>query len=275
MIELKSIGDKLKPGRYRVHSRFSKVVNFECDGELATVVAQDIGFGPLNIVASGIDFNSIDSLYINDTSLRLDDREIGYDDDMRFRSSLIFNERPVPRRFLDNRSIFEKALTVYAPAKSLAFLINPERKGNFRTSFEIQFVKRIEDGVKLVWKCNYKDGVTLLRGAGFGLTPSGDDFNAGMIAAFKFAETFTGVNFSNAIEDIYPHAIGENLFSNAFLRCARDGSFSEKQKDLLTAIVFKSEDGVFDSTRALCEIGETSGADWGVGFLITLKRIFN
>jgi hypothetical protein len=275
MIELKSIGDKLKPGRYRVHSRFSRAINFECDGELATIVDQDIGLGPLNIVVSGIDFNSIDSLYINDTSLRLDDYEIAYDDDMRFRSSLIFDERPVAGKFLDNCPIFEEALTVYAPPKSLAFLIEPERKGNFRTSFEIQFVKRFEDGVKLIQKCNYEDGVTLLRGSGFGLTPSGDDFNAGMVAAFKFAETFTGVNFPNAIEDIYPYTIGENLISNAFLRCARDGSFSQKQKDLLTAIVFKSEDAVLESARTLCGIGETSGADWGVGFLITLKRIFN
>jgi hypothetical protein len=274
MIELKSIGDKLKPGRYKVHSRFSRAVDFECGGELAMVVDREIGFGPLNIVVSGVDFDSVGSLYLNDTSLRFDEYEIGYNDDIRFQSNLIFHNPPIPKNILGNIPVLEKALILYAPSKSLAFLIDPLRKADFRTSFEIQLVKQIENGIKLIRECNYESGVSLLRGVGFGLTPSGDDFNAGMIAAIKFTEAITGIDFSNAMEIIYPYATGGNLISNAFLKCAREGSFSERQKELMASIAYQSGETVFESTRMLCETGATSGADWGVGFLITLKRIF-
>ena len=47
---LLSIGDKVRPGTYRFHSRFSCVVNFEHRGHLIAVVDETVGPGPLNIV---------------------------------------------------------------------------------------------------------------------------------------------------------------------------------------------------------------------------------
>jgi hypothetical protein len=47
---LLSIGDQVKPGTYRLHSRFSRAVNFEHAGRLVSVVDETIGPGPLNIV---------------------------------------------------------------------------------------------------------------------------------------------------------------------------------------------------------------------------------
>ena len=47
---LLSIGDQVKPGTYRLHSRFSRAINFERAGRLVSVVDETIGPGPLNIV---------------------------------------------------------------------------------------------------------------------------------------------------------------------------------------------------------------------------------
>jgi hypothetical protein len=47
---LLSIGDQVKPGTYRFHSRFNRAVNFEHRGRLIAVVDEAIGPGPLNIV---------------------------------------------------------------------------------------------------------------------------------------------------------------------------------------------------------------------------------
>ena len=47
---LLSIGDQVKPGTYRFHSCFTRVVNFEHHGCLLAVVDESIGPGPLNIV---------------------------------------------------------------------------------------------------------------------------------------------------------------------------------------------------------------------------------
>ena len=49
-VTLLSIGDQVRPGTYRFHSRFKRVVNFEHGGRLIAVVDETIGPGPLNIV---------------------------------------------------------------------------------------------------------------------------------------------------------------------------------------------------------------------------------
>ena len=49
-VMLLSIGDQIRPGTYRFHSRFNRAVNFEHQGRLIAVVDETIGPGPLNIV---------------------------------------------------------------------------------------------------------------------------------------------------------------------------------------------------------------------------------
>jgi Protein of unknown function (DUF2877) len=49
-IMLLSIGDQVKPGTYRFHSRFDRAVNFVHKGRLIAVVDEVVGPGPLNIV---------------------------------------------------------------------------------------------------------------------------------------------------------------------------------------------------------------------------------
>ena len=47
---LVSIGDQVKEGTYPFHSRFRRTVNFRCRNRLISVVNEEIGDGPLNIV---------------------------------------------------------------------------------------------------------------------------------------------------------------------------------------------------------------------------------
>ena len=45
-----SIGDRVEEGLYRFHSRFNRAVNFTQGDHLVSVVAEEIGDGPRNIV---------------------------------------------------------------------------------------------------------------------------------------------------------------------------------------------------------------------------------
>ena len=54
MIELISYGNLLRGGTCIMHSRFSSVVNFTSNNHLVSVVSENIGGGPLNIVLKGI-----------------------------------------------------------------------------------------------------------------------------------------------------------------------------------------------------------------------------
>jgi hypothetical protein len=51
---LLSVGDQVRPGTYRFHSRFNRAVNFKHEGRLVSVVDETIGPGPLNIVLGDI-----------------------------------------------------------------------------------------------------------------------------------------------------------------------------------------------------------------------------
>ncbi len=51
---LLSIGDEVRPGTYRFHSRFNRAVNFEDGGRLISVVDETIGPGPVNIVLRNV-----------------------------------------------------------------------------------------------------------------------------------------------------------------------------------------------------------------------------
>ncbi len=272
MSELVTIGDKVSPGRYTVHSRFPKVVNFRFGDELAMVVDEELGAGPVNIVVRGIDLSLVQSLDIEDSTLRIEGYNFSFDSRRRYRSGMDFPNSDL-KIFAGNIPVFESALSSFAPCKSLAFLIDSKRKEDFVTSFEIEFVKRIEKGTSMLIAGNIVDAAKIIRGAGPGLTPSGDDFNAGMMIGYKLFEKLMWVDRARLVGDIYSSAIGENIISNTFLKCARDGALAEKQKSLLTAIIFQEKEDVIDTTKQVCRIGETSGADWAVGLLITLKRI--
>ncbi len=273
MIEVLSIGDKLVPGRYRVHSRFSKAANFECNGELIAVVTEDVGSGPINLVARGINFDAVQALEIDECRLFIDDNEFPCDGRTRFHSELVFFEEPEPLVLFSNLQTFKDALIAYSPPKSLAVLIEPGYLTDLRGAREIMMFAQSKSASRYMQQGQTIIGVRMMRGLGIGLTPSGDDFNTGMIAAYKAAEKVFGRDYSGLVNDIYANAIGKNLLSNAFLKCARDGCYTEHQKALLMALIFESNDKIDSCTKQLCQIGETSGADWGVGVFLTFNRI--
>ncbi len=49
-MQILSIGDRVRPGMYRLHSRFRRAINFTDGRRLVSLVTPDIGAGPANIV---------------------------------------------------------------------------------------------------------------------------------------------------------------------------------------------------------------------------------
>jgi hypothetical protein len=142
---------------------------------------------------------------------------------------------------------------------------------NFTTVFEKQFVKRIRRGVQRLFTADPSGGVKYLRGTGFGLTPSGDDFIYGHLIALNLIHKLTGRDLTGTIHAISQVARGKNPLSNAFLCCAQNGWVSERFKDLISALQYGGEKDVCRSTRELCAVGATSGTDQAIGFIMTLK----
>jgi len=271
MIKLLSFGDHLEKGIYNVHSRFDKVINFYSGKAFVFIVNNSIGGGPFNIVVDDVDFSELEDLIIAEEYFQLNDEKVFFDNSKKYNSELKvsdFNEN----KFTSNLVFFEKTLIENSSDKSLTFLLDERRKKNFKSSYEIEFVRRFDLAAEYFISSNFLEGIKLIKGVGFGLTPSGDDFISGFLIALNYLQKFYKVDNSDLIAHVYEAAKGENIFTNVFLLAAKNGSLFEKFKNLIHSILYSGQNEILENTRTLISFGETSGADQGVGFLFGIKR---
>ena len=73
-----------------------------------------------------------------------------------------------------------------------------------------------------------------MRGTGYGLTPSGDDFIAGFLLGTFFNEYRYRKDFSGLREKIFQAATGNNVLTNSFLLNAKSGNYFFPLKKNLT-----------------------------------------
>lgn len=111
-------------------------------------------------------------------------------------------------------------------------------------------------------------GAAELIGAGIGLTPSGDDFNIGLLAVFYFVG---GNAEATVLKNLLVPLIRENVkgttaVSQAFLLCAGEGEFSEGIIDTLEAA--QNEGDLIDPLNRICGTGHSSGLDCLNGMLM-------
>jgi hypothetical protein len=268
--KLLSVGDKVHPGKYQTHSRFEHVVNFTNGEHLLSLVQKVVGAGPLNIVVEGGNLHGIRVIEIENHSVLLGDRRYDFDVDQVFHSGMDFGPVNIAI-FRKNLSIFEKLIIQTSHPKSLAFVLDERRVKAFESGFERAFVKRITDGVQQIYDRDIISGVKMLQGCGFGLTPSGDDFIAGLLVGLNFIQKMFGSNLSALIAAVYEASIDSNIFSNAFLYLAKEGLLFEKLKKLILALIHGGEKEVYECTGSLFSVGGTSGADLATGFFMTVE----
>ena len=112
----------------------------------------------------------------------------------------------------------------------------------------------------------------MIKGLGPGLTPAGDDFNSGILIALNLVEKISHSDMQKSINLVWQEAVSSNLFTNAFLLCASRGLLFNKFRELIDAVLYSDENIIIKNTKSVLSIGETSGADQLVGFLIGMKR---
>lgn len=101
--------------------------------------------------------------------------------------------------------------------------------------------------------------VDALIGLGPGLTPSGDDFLCGAMAALHY---FGCADLARHLADqVLPKAGGTNVISAAYLRCAAAGQASALLFDALQNVLAGRKVELESAITALQAIGHTSGPD--------------
>ncbi|MHA1448282.1 MAG: DUF2877 domain-containing protein [Candidatus Hodarchaeales archaeon] len=277
-----SYGDKISDGKYEVHSRFEKVINFiiprNNDGRIknenkivVSVVKPEIGGGPTNIVIEGADFTSISLLEIDSNRIKLDNIEIIVPSG-KFYSSSLERTDIILSLFERNINILKDTLINKGPRKSLVFIHDGARKGEFHSSFDKGYLSRFTAGYEQITGGKIAEGAKMIRGIGYGLTPSGDDFLIGFIAGLYLSQLIHGKNTSKKIELVCDLSLSENYISNTFLLMAKEGLFYEKLKNLCNALMINDAKDIEMKTTLIIDTGETSGADMLTGFLAVFDR---
>ncbi len=306
MIEIVSFGDLVENGSYHVHSRFTRVVNMTGNGRFVSLVTPDIDAGPLNVVVRGLDLSRVGSLTIamggaaSDDgaaarAIILDGRRIPLEGAHVYKSALDFQPHTLPL-FRKNLRTLGVLLAELGPEKSLAFLLERERLAEFRDGFERAVVDHIGHSVRDILHGDTLRGVERLKGCGFGLTPSGDDFITGLLIATHILErsvepghagsrlvsaagassrrgaagSAPGRDLSHLRTRIFETARSGNTLSDTFLYLAEGGFVTQGIKDLVAALSFGASGDVRTCAEHLFSVGATSGADMAVGLQMTL-----
>lgn len=269
-MELVSVGDRIEEGIYGVHSRFHRAVNFTDGIRLVSLVNEEIGAGPLNLAVRGLDLSRISFLRIDQRSVLLDGRRLGIDPDRYYRSGIDLGYWRV-QAFWENLVHFGKFLVEVSPPKSLVVLLDERRIEHFRPGFERAVVEQIASGVGKIFAGDLLGGIKSLGGCGFGLTPSGDDFIAGLLIGINLLQRMYGIDLSSSLEEVFQASRSGNLLSDTFLYLAKEGLLCEGMKNLIWALFEGGKEEIRSHAKRLLLVGETSGADLGTGFYLTVQ----
>ena len=276
-IQLISIGDQIEKGKYRIHSRFHSFINFENNNFLVSLTNKCNQESPVNIIIEGLDLQEIQSLSVLDNQIILNGLEILIKQNQIYQSSINFNslfnkDYKELQRYID---LSIKTLSDSAPNLSMAFLLDRKREQHFTSGFEKAYIRQVDFCINEILYGNMIKGFTSLKGLGFGLTPSGDDFTAGALFGFYIIQKIHGYDLSGLRKRIYKNAVSSNLISGTFLSLALRGLFHNSLKLYIINLLAGNKTSIISKVREIADMGGTSGADLLSGFLFTLKKLEN
>jgi hypothetical protein len=172
-----------------------------------------------------------------------------------------------PVLFKENLCFLKDFLGHNAPPKSMCFLFSFSAEDSFKTRFERTMLGSMKNGVALLEAGDYAGGARSLRGLGFGLTPSGDDFLCGYLTGLSFLEVNGLADLADIKDLVYDNAVTKNFISSSFTFCAYNGRVNEKIGKLLSALSGFDDKRLILAAKTAFRKGHTSGADFCAGLI--------
>ncbi len=249
-----SFSRDIRPGVYFLHSSFSKAENYFRGRNIVSLVLPGVSDGPGNIVVSRL--SGAKEIKISNGCIYLDGRPHKLSD-KSYDPAVNFLLKIEGEKFDESR----RNLLKYAPPLSMAFIFDGRREAFFSAPFLKNMLSAMKNGINLLKKGKISRGAAALSGLGHGLTPSGDDFLAGLILGLKIS----GRN--KKAERVFTGCKTENLISIKGLKSSRKGFCTAKFKSFLFAL--KLGKPHLKKFKDAVEFGSTSGSDFMAGFLFS------
>jgi hypothetical protein len=271
---MRTIGDRIVPGAYFLHSSFDTVRNYlkiddsASKASLLSFVTSSVGSSGYNIVwdDSNVPLPSAENLEVTADGLSFGNVFFS------FSEVPVFDSHWFPQRFGEWRAEPRIWAFSFLAPESFSFLLYDSLRKCEGSAFDLALQNAAMRAVDRLVSGFLDEGVCALRGLGRGLTPSGDDFLSGLLAALAILEAMDGKSRRGMRMRVLENALGGNPLSNAFLLAAAEGSFSARQKDFFDACWYGSQQEFAEAIRGVVAAGATSGSDFVVGFLHTMER---
>lgn len=280
-----------EPGSAHVHSVYAQVLNLIWEGGWLNLHTPSVPSNPYSIVVeetgnqeslSFLESYPGEKASVAETFITFGNRRLHVDlvgaDSISF--DLKSLERAEPKRIpqcLDRVLAFIKPPTESVFLHGLLFRLGIQ---GFAFSNQDLFFKKsceIIDGIRQA--CESDNGALLRQiasavGFGFGLTPSGDDFLTGMLAACDFFANEKPIyrDIAGAVSML---ASSTTLPSFYMLDAACQGLYPETLCEVLPAIVDEDEKCLCRSLARLRSIGASSGDDMLAGIILTMNLLEN
>jgi len=268
-----NFGDCIKNGNYKLHSKFENVHNYINNKQLVSLVSTKVGTGPNNIVIENFPQHAEQTLRVTNTNISMGNNalNIGYIEPTLIQNIYISNID----KLISHIDILVNDLANKISPKSLGFLLFPKNEVFFQTIFEKAFLDHVRNTCQRITLEKLPVIAKNMRGVGFGLTPSGDDFNCGILYALNYLNKINSYDFSELIEECYSNSIGNNLISNTFLEYAYSNKFYENFHQLLIFLRHNNIRLISQFANNIIGSGHTSGSDMLTGFIVTIKGVLN
>ena len=271
-MQILDFGDCIKKGHYKLHSKFKSVHNYTNNKEIVSLVSYKIGNGPNNIVLNNFPQHAEQTITISNSTISIGNTALQIDP-----------IKPHPKEYIYIANISEllskikillDEISDKISPKSLGFLLFPNNEIFFQTTFEKAFLTHVKYAVQNISLENLPTITKNMKGVGFGLTPSGDDFNCGILYALNYLNQIMSNKFSEIIEECYLNSIGNNLISNTFLKFSYSNKYYENFYELLKALKYNKNE-ISHHANKIISSGHTSGSDMLTGFILTIKGVLN
>ncbi len=242
----------------RVIGRFRRVIDLAVGDEVIALTTPQVGDGPFHLVLDRLpDLRLLPehlSLCLEGRCWHLGPLALHVDD-----PPPLWDARPDWKRLHPRPSAL---LALRGAAQRVA----AERPSPFAPYLSGDRMPRLRM-LKAAWMAGeeaLEKAVASLAGWGMGLTPSGDDFIAGMMLALWVDRAALTPRAAFLYRVAAPRT---TLLSRAFLRAARDGLADAHWHRLLRALAEGGEAEVRRAASEALAFGATSGVDMAAGFL--------
>lgn len=279
------IGDGLKNGRYKFYAGFKNIDNYVNDqGELVAVSNDRSYLNANTIIINRFSSGQISNVEICDNQILLNSVSVSTKNAQIYQSSIDYSIYTLNdavkkintfiyqyRHYVPSNSILGLLLGTIQPGLQMMPCKNNAYENELWLGFEQAFS---------IFENDFFRSIGLFKGRGVGLTPSGDDFIAGVLYGMHFLEVSDGLDYADMKHEVFNISKSSNLFSNNMLNMALKAQYFKRLKDFLHALLHASHPETKTSFCQLMSTGHTSGTDLLAGFFSVIlhknrQAVFN